>query len=1030
MSGAKWYFLDGPPFPSSDTPHLGTAWNKILKDTMVRFKRMQGFNVRDQPGYDCHGLPIELEMERRFGVGQKHELEAVGLERFISECIKFAKENSKSMSAVFADLGVWMDWDHPYMTLDDSYMESVWWAIKEAHRHNLFEHTLKVVHWCPRCETALSDYEVAMKYTDLRDPSIYVKFPVKGKPHEYIVIWTTTPWTLPSNVAVMVNPNFTYAKATDGQDQFIMALDRVEALSSQTGVPLTVLDEFPGAKLEGLEYESPLRELVPAQRNLVGGHRVVLSEEYVSLEEGTGCVHSAPGHGEQDFEVGTRNRLPVLMLVDDQGRLLSDAGQYSGQKVHDANPHIVDDLKRSGHLLFADFVVHRAPLCWRCDTPLVIRATEQWAMLVTKFKKEMLRLVDETYWVPDWAGASQFTNWLRDLKDWVISRQRFWGTPLPVWLCKNCGRYDVIGSKRELIERSATKTNLDQLHIPWVDTVRIACECGGEKARVPDVIVGWFDSGSSSYASLSHPQDEELLKYWWPADFIVEGRDQISGWFFALMRCSLLSLRQNSFRSVLMHGFMLDESGREMHKSLGNYVTPQEAIARVGRDPLRYYLLQSTTWEDLRFSWKVVEQMRGDLNTFWNTLVFASTYMNLDKFDPTETTLSRVRDHLRREDRWILSRTQTAIASVTEHLEKYRVHEALRLIRDFLIEDLSHNYVRWVRRRTWIERDHPDKRAAYVALYHALKAGVIMLAPILPFFSESAYQEMLRPAEKDPVLTVHAASWPEPDRKLIDVDLEQEMLAAQAIISAVAQARMKARLKLRQPVHNVTLVSDEKKVRLAVRHLKPLLLEQMNSKRITLLPTSREKRIVRTTAQPNSAEIGPQFRNLSSGLTEKIRAMNAARARQTLAKTGKLRLTIGGKKVVLEAKHLKFREQLPEGVAGADFPGGRVYVDTKLTPAELIEGLTRDLVRRMQQMRKELDLRVDAFVDVKVAVHPSKLRPLKRMQRYIKQEVRAQDLQFTSAPIDTSGYTQKEWRIDDERFTVAMKLAVAKERIS
>ncbi len=1022
-SGRKWYFLDGPPFPSSDTPHLGTAWNKVLKDVMIRFRRMQGYNVRDQPGYDCHGLPIELEIEKRFGVGEKRELEAVGLERFVSECIRFGRENSKSMSAVFADLGVWMDWDHPYMTYDDEYMESVWWAIKKAHQDGLFEHMLKVVHWCPRCETALSDYEVAMKYTDLRDPSIYVKFPVKGKENEFIVIWTTTPWTLPSNVAVMVNPNFTYAKVTDGENYYLMARDRVQFLAEQSGVQLTVVNTFPGTELEGLQYESPLREIVPAQGNLSGGHKVVLSEDYVSLEEGTGCVHSAPGHGEEDFEVGVRNKLPVIMLVDDQGKFVKDAGRYFGLKVHDANPSIVEDLKQSGHIFHSDFTVHRAPLCWRCNTPLIIRATQQWAMLVTKFKEEMLRIVDETFWVPDWAGASQFKNWLIGLKDWVISRQRFWGTPLPVWVCTSCGSYEVVGSKQELAEKSVGKTVPEQLHIPWVDKITLPCQCGHEKRRVPDVIVGWFDSGSSSYASLHHPKERGLMEYWWPADFIVEGRDQISGWFFALLRCSLLALRQPSYKAVLMHGFMADEHGGEMHKSLGNFVAPQEAVSKVGRDPLRYYLLQSTTWEDPRFSWKVLEQMRGDLGIVWNTLVFASTYMNLDKFNAAESSLQTVAKHLRLEDRWMLSRTQTVIKSVTEQFEGYRIHEALRTLREFFTEDLSHNYIRWVRRRTWVEQDDPDKLAAYATLYHALRNGVTMLAPILPFVTEAVYQDMFRPAEPDSLPTVHALSWPKPDPKFLDAALEAEMRLAQEVISAVAQARMKAGLKLRQPVHRITLVSDEKKVGRAVRELKKLLLEQTNSKQIQLLPTTRERAMVKIATVPVQATLGPEFKLLASSLAKKISGLNGAKVRSAFSKKGRIFVTVKGKRVSLEPRHVKFHERLPEGVAGGEFSGGRVYVDTKLTATELTEGLARDLVRRMQQMRKEMDLRVDAFVDVHIKVpDASTLRALSKMKQYMKQEVRARSLQLTTERENRDGYFEKDWEIDDEQYTVALRI--------
>ena len=631
--GPKFYFLDGPPFPSSDTPHIGTCWNKIIKDVVIRYKRSRGFDCRDQPGYDCHGLPIELAIEKRHDFKQKREVESFGLDKFVSECKDFANRNSKAMSRTFSDLGVWMDWKHPYLTHDNEYLESAWWTVKKAHEDGLLEHGLKVVHWCPRCETVLSDYEVVLEYRELRDPSIYVKFPIEGRTKEFILIWTTTPWTLPSNTAVMVHPEFEYARVRSNDEVYIMAKDRMSHVSLETGAKLELIETFKGETIDGLRYSSPIADIVPAQANLEGGHRVVLSAEYVTLDDGTGCVHSAPGHGEEDYEVGVRNRLPILMLVDNQGKLVSEAGKYAGEYVKDANPRIIQDLKERGALLFASEIVHRSPVCWRCHTPLVIRATDQWFIRVTQMRDKMISDIEATRWIPDWAGASQFRNWLQGLRDWVISRQRFWGTPLPIWVCQSCGNKKIIGSVRELKKNSVGKKIPKELHIPWVNDVRLLCTCGGEMARLPDVMVGWFDSGISSYACLKYPRLRSEVKKWWSADFIVEGRDQISGWFFSLLKAGQIAFGETPYKTVLMHGFMLDEQGREMHKSLGNFVVPQDAIKRYGRDALRLYVLQNTPWEDLKFSWKILAQIAGDLQTIWNVYVFASTYMNLDKFD-------------------------------------------------------------------------------------------------------------------------------------------------------------------------------------------------------------------------------------------------------------------------------------------------------------------------------------------------------------------------------------------------------------
>jgi isoleucyl-tRNA synthetase len=953
--GEKFYFLDGPPFPSSDTPHIGTAWNKVLKDTVIRYKRSRGFNVRDQPGYDCHGLPIELAIEQKFGVKSKKEIQSFGLERFISECRKFAETNAEMMTAAFEDLGIWMDWNNPYMTHQDYYIECDWWGLKQAWSKGLLDHGQRVVHWCPRCETVLSDYEVVLAYTMLRDPSIYVKFPLASIPREFILVWTTTPWTLPSNVAVMVNPTFEYAKVKLGEETYILAKERIEAVQAETGrsFQVQVLETFPGSKLEGFRYKSPLETLVPAQQNLENAHKVVLSGEYVTLTEGTGCVHSAPGHGEEDYEVGTRNKLPVVMLVDDQGKFLPEAGKYAGKAVRDANPEIVDDLKSLGLLLYAGEIEHRSPVCWRCKTPLIIRATKQWLIHIAQLKDQFIREVDSTLWIPAWAGANQFKNWLQGLKDWVISRQRFWGTPLPVWTCTSCGKTKIVGSKQELLENSVSSVDLPTLHRPWVDAVRLRCDCGGEMTRVPDVIDVWFESGGASLACLGHPANAKETKLWWPADFIVEGRDQITAWFFGLLRHGIVTMGRCPYKTVLMHGFALDAEGREMHKSLGNFVAADEVVQKFGRDAFRYYVLQTTLWEDLQFSWDAVRQYEGDLSTIWNTFVFASTYMSLDKFTPTKLALARIRSNLRAEDRWLLSRTHRTIEEVTSLMDDYKIHEAVRKLKTFLVEDLSHTYIRYVRRRTWVEKQTKDKQVAYATLYSALKFALIMLTPIMPFIAESIYQHMFRNAELKHPETVHLLEWPKYDARWVDDSLEEEMKSAQNVLSTVALVRMTKGLKQRQPVPQVLVASQSKVVRNALKTYSALLRQQANTRSLA---------------------------SVSSNAVSKLGDSNR--------------------------------------FARTDFPDGTVFLDLNLSKSELAEGLARDAVRRMQQMRKEMDLKVDSFVHAYV-VAPSKKEVdlLKSKRGYIAGEVRAKQLKITTGETKVQlPYYTKRWQIGGQTF--------------
>ncbi|HJX23515.1 MAG TPA: isoleucine--tRNA ligase, partial [Candidatus Bathyarchaeia archaeon] len=653
--GPKFYFLDGPPYVTNPI-HVGTTWNKSIKDAVIRFKRMRGYNVRAQPGFDTHGLPIEVMVEKRLGIQNKREIEEkLTVRRFVEECRRFALENLRILTDQFKDLGVWMDWDKPYVTLKDEYIESVWWLFKRAHEKGVLKRGTKSVHWCYRCGTVLSGYEVAQEYREVEDISVYVKFPVRGK--ESLLVWTTTPWTIPANVAVMVHPEAEYVRVQVDNEILILAQERC-TIFGEMGKTYKVLEKFQGKMLRDVTYCAPLSNEVPAQRRLKGAHRVILNSQFVTMVEGTGCVHVAPGHGEEDFEVGVENKLPVLSPVDDNGRFTDQGGKYEGKMVFDANKDILQDLAKKNLLFHTALIKHRYPHCWRCKTPLILRTTDQWFITVSEFRDKLSESNSRINWVPKWAGEARFGKWLSEARDWVVSRQRYWGSPLPIWICKTCGTHIAIGSKAELRKRATKKFAEIELHRPWVDEIYLKCECGGIMQRVSDIIDVWVDSGVASWACLGFPNDKTEFDDWWPADFITEGHDQTRGWFYTLLVSSLVAFGEAPYMNVLMHGFTLDEKGREMHKSLGNFVSPEEVYNKYGRDTLRWFEMSCTTWEDLKFSWKGVEESFRSLQILWNIFNFTHLYMSLDKFTPQKWPLRRVGKNLRLEDSWLISKTE------------------------------------------------------------------------------------------------------------------------------------------------------------------------------------------------------------------------------------------------------------------------------------------------------------------------------------------------------------------------------------
>jgi isoleucyl-tRNA synthetase len=1015
LKNPKFYFLDGPPFVTNP-PHVGTGWNKTLKDVVIRFQRMKGHNVHDQPGYDCHGLPVELMVEKSLNLNSKKDIEnVIGIDRFIAECKKYSDVNIETQTRVFKDLGIWMDWDHPYITYHDRYIESVWWTVKQAQQKKLLYKGLRVVHWCPHDETALAGYEVTDEYRMIKDYSIYVKLPIVNKPGEYLLIWTTTPWTLPANEGVMVHPDMVYSIVDVGNEKLIIAKERLSAVLGER--PYKILEERKGKDLEGIAYAPPLLEETH-QKTSEKLHRVFLSSEYVTMTDGTGLVHMAPGHGEEDFEVGQRNGLPVLSPVDGSGHFTPEAGKYTGLQVREANPVIVRDLETKGLLFREETIEHSYPHCWRCKTPLILRATDQWFIKVTKFKQKMIQENRRVRWTPEWGGSKRFHTWLVGARDWVISRQRYWGTPLPVWTCQECGEHSVVGSRAELEKIAIGHPRNFELHRNGVDQIETRCKCGGKARREPDVLDGWLDSGVASWAGLDYPPNGKELRAWWPADAIVEAHDQTRGWFYNQLGSSVLVFNKSPYKAVLMHGHTLDPDGEKMSKSKGNFVSPEDVIGKHGRDALRFYTLQTTVWDDFRFSWNAVETAARDLQIVWNVFSFATLYMNLDKFSPKKWSMQKLARSFHPEDKWLLSKTETLVRGVAEHMEGLEVHLAVRALREFVIEDLSHWYIRLVRRRFWLEKTSRDKLAAYAALYHALRSWLGLAAPAMPFLTETIYRDAFRTTEQLKPESIHMTAWPSANRKWINKKLEDEMRIVQHISDATASARQSKKIKLRQPVSTILIVADTPIVKRTVKTLRELLLQSANAKDVRLVSLTEEEQLKKLIVEPNFKVLGPAFRGEANKIAEKLRSLDGRPLMSSFNAKGHFLFKIEEKEYNITSEMVSFKEEIPENHAIGNFEEGRVYVDLTI-PTELVrEGFVREVIRRLQEMRKRLDLPVDAFIDAFVSVSdPEKAAWLEDEKDYLMEEVRAKTFVLVrpDQPRPKAGL-EEDWKIEENNF--------------
>ncbi len=806
----EFLFIDGPPY-TTGVIHLGTAWNKILKDVILRYKRMTGHRVIDTPGFDMHGLPIEVKVERELKIKDKKSIETGGIAEFTLKCREFALKNLSKMTEQFKKLGVAMNWSKPYMTLTNDYIEGVWFGLKKIYENKLLYKGLRPLAFCPRCETALAKHEY--EYKNVSDKSIFVKFKLTGGGNEYILIWTTTPWTLPANLAVMVNPFYTYVRAKVEDEIWILAKGMaVSIIQGLLGKSFEIIEEIPGEKLEGLSYIHCLLEEVPFQKELgekySNAHKVILSDEYVTLEQGTGCVHTAPGHGPEDFIVGLKYGLPAFSPVDESGRMTAEAGKYAGMHVKDASLEVLKDLKRKNLLLYEGEVEHEYPHCWRCKTPLIYRAVEQWFINVSKLSDEMRLLNSKVNWTPKWAGNPWFDKWLESVQDWCISRQRFWGTPLPIWVCDKCGAIEVIGSIKEL--ENKTNRKVDDLHRPWVDEFKWVCKCGGWFKRVQDVLDVWVDSGSVVWASTPVMLGKPVFEDWSSADLVLEGKDQIRGWFNTMMCLGAAAFHKCPYKAVYMHGFVNDPEGRPMSKSLGNIILPEVVTEKYGVDTFRFYSVGcSEPGLDMKFGWKEIEDTEKVLNIFYNIYVYASTFMKIEGFKPSDKLdLS----DLRLEDKWIISKLNSLIKKLNDLFKDYNIPQAPRLLEQFITEDLSRLYIKIIRDRITSQDNLEDKHAALSTLYYVLERLLRIMAPITPFITDYIYKYFVKSVNAEAPESVHLTSWPNVDEKMVDRNLEAEMENAREIIEATLALRQENNVKLRWPCKKLIIVSSNIKL--------------------------------------------------------------------------------------------------------------------------------------------------------------------------------------------------------------------------
>ncbi len=997
-------FYDGPP-TANGRPHIGHVLTRVIKDMLPRYQSMKGRKVLRKAGWDTHGLPVELEVEKAIGINGKEQIEEYGIEPFIKKC-RESVWKYKSMWEQFSDVvGFWADMEHPYITYENDFIESEWWALKEIWKKGLLYQGHKIVPYCPRCGTPLSSHEVAQGYKDVTERSAIVKFKAVDE-DAYFLAWTTTPWTLPSNLGLCVNPNVTYVKLRVYDKVYYLAEALVDSVFDGSWGEREELATMKGSELEYRKYE-PLYPF--ATQDVRDKAFFVICDDYVTTEDGTGIVHTAPAFGEDDNRVCRKYNMPFVQFVNEKGEMTEET-DWPGVFVKDADPLILDDLEKSGKLFKAPEFTHSYPHCWRCDTPLIYYARASWFIRMTAVRDELVANNKTVNWIPPSIGEGRFGNWIEHVQDWGISRNRYWGTPLNIWKCP-CGHEHAVGSIAELRELQPNCPADIELHRPYIDAITFPCpECGETMHRVPEVIDCWFDSGSMPFAQWHYPfENKEIFEKYFPADFISEAVDQTRGWFYSLIAISTLLFNKSPYRNVIVLGHVQDKDGQKMSKSKGNAVDPMDALGRHGADAIRWYFYEnSAPWLPNRFHDDAVQEgARKFMGTLWNTYAFYVLYANIDEFDPTKYTLDY--DQLSVMDRWVLSRLNTMVRTVDDCLAHYRVTEAAKALQSF-VEELSNWYVRRCRSRFWAKGMEQDKVNAYLTLYTALVTTAKAAAPMVPFITESIYRNLVCSVDKNAPISVHLADFPTANEAWIDPALEDNMEVVLEVVTLGRAARNVANIKNRQPVGQMYVKAAHELPDFFVK----IIEDELNIKEVIFHDDMSD--FLAYHVKPNFHVLGPKVGKQMGAVKKALEASDGAAVKDALAGDGSYTLHLPDGDVAVTAEDVEVTVSQRDGYNCQSYGGVTVALSTTLTEALIEEGFVREIISKVQTMRKECGLEVTDHIALDLSGNPRLVEIARRNEAFIR-EITLADSLSCDAPMGTS----KEWNINGEKLTISIQ---------